>query len=122
MTDVTADDAIRTAIATILRRGLVTMRGTASRHPEYVRAEARHLHNLPRLLISLPLGDLRYYYATERTRYLSTIRRLGIADTLADILPNNYDRQWSVIEEWLWHRSQPGSVAEFDTCVTTGQY
>ncbi len=115
------DDAIRSAIATILRRGLVTMRGTASRNADYIRAEARHLHNLPRLLISLPLEDIRYYYEGERVRYLSTIRRLGTADTLADILLCNYDRQWAVIGEWLRQRSQPGTQDTVDTGIATEQ-
>ena len=67
------ENEVKTAIASILKRGLLLIRSVCKDNPELAKAEAYHLHNLPHLLASFSLTLLRYYADIERPDYLHTV-------------------------------------------------
>jgi hypothetical protein len=97
-------ETLTEALASILHKGLCALRGLAGRDQRYVRAEAHHLHNLPRVLLRPRAEIIRYYIETEVPRYLDALGRIG--GEVKSLAPD-YGRHWAVIEDCL--REQAGT-------------
>lgn len=94
----TGQSELADALAGILYRGLLSLRGTAGSDARYVRIEADHLHNLPSCLARLDADDVLYYYNVERPRYLAALRRLGGE---AQAHAPDYRDHWRTVARWL---------------------
>ena len=97
-------ETLAEALASILHKGLCSLRGLACRDQRYVRIEAHHLHNLPRVLLRPREEIIRYYIETEVPRYLTALERIG--GEVKSAAPD-YGRHWAAIEDYL--REQAGT-------------
>jgi hypothetical protein len=73
------DEALRDALLSILRGGLLRIRARGwDGDAEQCAIEADHLHNVPELIRTLKPELLRYYYEIERPAYLSRVKAAQI--------------------------------------------
>jgi hypothetical protein len=80
------------AVAEILYRGLLFIRGTPGSDVERCSLEADHLHNLPGLLLEESIPLLNYYFKLERPDYLARV---------SGPIPPGYEAQWKIIGDFL---------------------
>lgn len=92
------DRMLKEALATILHRGLVAMRGADGKDARYVQVESEHIHNLPWCLARMRPGDVRHYHKVERPRYVAAMEGLGGRRKDA---ANACRDEWAVVGGWL---------------------
>lgn len=86
------DETVRKSLLGILEVGLLRIRafGTAG-DADSCSAEADHLHNIPKLIDSVNLERISYYYNVERSAFLSSAK----ATTSA------FEVHWTELKQFL---------------------
>jgi hypothetical protein len=91
---VTENDA-KTAIESILSRGLLRIRNMCLQYPSLAEVEADHIHNLPHTLQPFSLELLRFYHDVSQPGYLVQCRRSGVS------YDQGHEADWQIIRQYL---------------------
>ncbi|KKM00991.1 hypothetical protein LCGC14_1798890 [marine sediment metagenome] len=89
----------RQAMGLIATIGAVLIRDH-SNMPEYVAAEADHIHNLPDYMLDPDLARHLYYWNHERALYLERVQALQVEHCPSPVTVEAWKALWSVYERY----------------------